>query len=463
MLCLTASGASAWSYVTPGVYPSGLKAADVDSDGSVEVIYVTGTTPVRIGCLSATGILKWSDANALGIHAYPAIANVDADPELEIFTYGNPGTIRSYDGFAELEFSVGVGVGWEFHQGAAPVLGDLDGDGAIEVILFTWPIEEANSAILCLDAGSGALKCESSLGDQTDLFVTPCLMDVDGDGPMEVLLNHAERALQHGWANYRTCIEASGEPRWSEQLCCTYYTEYPGAAGDLSGDGRVEFVGSNSHGIYTIDGDGNEGWRYEQEPAGISGVALADLDADGDLQALTSFGGSVRCFDEGGSLAWFFDTGGNLAYEPTIADLDDDGTAEVVVVTNTAGMIALATHQSLRGAGWPPYRGNNANTGSVASDPAAVSVAVVEPLTIRMTSATGGLPLRFEVAAPIGPGIYSMFDVLGRAVWSAPFVSGGTTTWSGETLEGQRAAAGVYFLRVQARAGGGSARITVLD
>jgi hypothetical protein len=100
-----------------------------------------------------------------------------ADFELEVLTCGNDGTLRSYDGFGELEFSVGVG-DREHQQGAAPVLGDLDRDRAVEVILLTWPISEANSAIVCLDASSGAVEWEFPLGDQTDCH--PCLMDVDG-------------------------------------------------------------------------------------------------------------------------------------------------------------------------------------------------------------------------------------------------------------------------------------------
>lgn len=92
-----------------------------------------------------------------------------------------------------------AGVGDREHQqGAASVLGDLDRDGAVEVILFTWPTSESNSAIVCHDASSGAVEWELPLGDQTDLFVTSYLMDVDGDGPMEVLVNHTAWALQHG-------------------------------------------------------------------------------------------------------------------------------------------------------------------------------------------------------------------------------------------------------------------------
>jgi hypothetical protein len=84
-------------------------------------------------------------------------------------------------------------------------------------------------------------------------------------------------------------------------------------------------------------------------------------------------------------------------------------------------------------------------------------------LEIRLTSATGSLPVRFEVPARFAIGTYSIVDPQGRAVWSAPLTAGGTATWSGMTRQGVRAAAGVYFLKVQVGARRSAAPVVLLD
>lgn len=465
ILCLKASGETAWSCPTPGLYPTGIKIADVDADGINEVVYVAReTTNATIGCVSAPGVLEWSVAGIQVIPSCPAVVNIDADPDLEILTFSNDGILRVHDGHGNLEHSFRVDPYEGDWQGAAPVAGDLDGDGQIEVVLFTWASTGDDESIVCVDPTTGVTEWTAVLGvGNVDVFITPSLYDLEGDGVTEVLANYHWRGPYSLRRTRRVCIEVGGDIRWATELSGFYYTTNPGAVGDIDGDGVAEFVCPNSEGIYTVDGSGAEGWDLVQDGS-YSSPALVDLGADGSVETLIDNYATLLCLDSTGSLVWSFPTGQNTAFDPLVADLDRDGTAEVVLVTNTGGLYCIATHQPLGGDAWPTYHGDNANTGSAHRHPADVAdVAAARRAPVRVTSATGSLPLRFEVASKMDAGSYSIVDPQGREIWNSVLRTDGPTTWSGRGFSGDRVSPGVYFLRAHGADGGGTARVIVLE
>ncbi len=105
----------------------------------------------------------------------------------------------------------------------------------------------------------------------------------------------------------------------------------------LTGDGMKE--------LFTVAGQGLEGY---------SGVAVGDLDGDGEPEIVThTFAGSIKAFSRTGVLLWTsaaypgdIARGANKFTFPAIADLDADGKAEVI-----AGRLILNHDGSLRGKG----------------------------------------------------------------------------------------------------------------
>jgi len=108
---------------------------------------------------------------------------------------------------------------------------------------------------------------------------------------------------------------------------------------DMDGDGDDEIViGSQSDELYIIDGDGSvvPGWPVPL-PNDVSGSpAVGDIDGDGggDLEiVVNTWSGDVRAFHHDGSLLyqkWFK----NQVYfgpSPALADLNDDGKLELVL------------------------------------------------------------------------------------------------------------------------------------
>jgi hypothetical protein len=87
--------------------------------------------------------------------------------------------------------------------------------------------------------------------------------------------------------------------------------------------------------------------RADGRAAGaMSGPVLADIDGDGDIEALVSWGTEVAVFDHNGKIVTGpggkdpdrYDTGAALTSSPIVADIDNDGLLEIAVAgSNTDG------------------------------------------------------------------------------------------------------------------------------
>ena len=117
------------------------------------------------------------------------------------------------------------------------------------------------------------------------------------------------------------------------------------AWGDLDGDGDVDYFGKRWGKGYIVqlnDGNGQfyEGWQMDDDQSTLGGIALADFDNDGDLDALVLNGfrdtGSFfsRLFWND-STAQFTDSGQILnktqGADLAVGDLDLDGSLDVFI------------------------------------------------------------------------------------------------------------------------------------
>ncbi len=99
-------------------------------------------------------------------------------------------------------------------------------------------------------------------------------------------------------------------------------------AADLDGDGVWEVVVGNA----AYDPDGNSIWA-NGEADGT--VAVADLDKDGSPEVVSVGNYGVYTMDANGNVLWTFDLGGGLATTPAIADIDGDTYPEALIATTT--------------------------------------------------------------------------------------------------------------------------------
>lgn len=397
----------------------GMAAADLDGDGTIEVVVTTtntATTGAQVFVFEPDGTLyqpagtafpAWpryntatgsggdADWNGQGNQGYGCygenvgIGNLDDDPQLEIVvTYDNHQiNVFNHDGTSVLASSY-------YTNPATKYLGDRLGWG--QFIRWYDPAVEA-----------AEYHAHTSWGDVNKTMwlewtaSPPNVVDVDGDGKNDVVgIPNAEEDTPYvtqGFA-FMALSGASGDGSLSARRLAAFETlpisDQPAvrASGDyyppdgipapttvdILGDSRPEIIAPINDGfIYAIGPDGKRLWRFDYAQGApktfASEVVVADLNKDGSPElifgtySLEANGGRIVVLAATGAL--LFDitlpnqgTDGNgigVPAAPTVADLDGDGTLEIVVTTFDHGLDIY----TVPGSGtdcllWPTGRGN---------------------------------------------------------------------------------------------------------
>jgi len=337
--------------------------ADLGGDADLEILIAGLSGTLYAFHLDSTAVAGWpvtlstAGENPAPIFGAPAVGDLDGDGDQEICVANVQGTVWALDGRgnvlpgwpqnrpASLEASDSPGVL------ASPALADLDGRPGLEIVIgssagliFAW--RESGELLPGWPAAIPGLP-RAGVGD-------PAVGDVDGDGHLEIVVvcertpDRPARAI---------VLDAAGRtlPGWPVDLPddCN-----AGAAlGDLNADGAAEIV------IATIGGtaallalDGRQaaplpGWPVHFSDQTINAVPLiADLDGDGSLDALVA---TLSTGTETHAWLWAGDREGRelrafpvfLPYDeivraaPVAADLEGDGDLELVCATEVLNRV----------------------------------------------------------------------------------------------------------------------------
>jgi hypothetical protein len=397
----------------------GMAAADLDGDGKIEVVVTTtntATTGSQVFVFepdgtsyqpAGTAFTAWpryntstgpggdADFNGQGNQGYGCygenvgIGNLDDDPELEIVvTYDNHQiNVFNHDGTSVLASSyytnpqtkyLGMRMGWgQFIRWVDP---------AVEAAAYdTHTLSPDVNQTMWLEWTASP----------------PNVVDVDGDGKNEVVgIPNAEEHTPYVTQAFAfmALTGATGDGSLSARRLAAFETlplsDQPPvrASGDyyppdgipapttvnIVGDARPEIVAPINDGyVYAIGPDGTRLWRYDyaqgMPKTFASEVVAADLNGDGTPElvfgtySLQPNAGRIIVLANTG--AELFDitlpdqgTNGNgigIPAAPTIADLDGNGTLEIVVTTFDHGLDVYTVPGSGTGCLlWPTGRGN---------------------------------------------------------------------------------------------------------
>lgn len=274
-----------WSYQLRGESWSTPALCDVNGDGVMDVI-----TACRAGWIYAidghSGDEIWATSARDEITASPIVAHVGNNEDPRVF-------IGSHDGAMHcLDARTGA-VHWKFQTNnrirTRPTISDVNGDGRLELIFASY-----GGNVYCCDALTGEVKWHAVLSPMrwlTDatwgMVSSPLVIESHGSGNSVVIL---------GTRTNRTYAldAATGETLWFATI--------------LSGSDA-------SPSIATIDG----------QPAAIIGSGES-LDGGGNK--------TVYALDvETGRRRWTYRAWGGMDGAPTVADIDGDGQAEIVVTS----------------------------------------------------------------------------------------------------------------------------------
>lgn len=298
--------------------PRGAAGGDLDGDGVAEIVVCYGHNDfgARAVAITAEGVVLWESDGyfvdaTISYEMTPTIADLDGDGSVEVVV-----------GWAVLDGETGQ---TEFdltgftYGCSTPLVADLDRDGTAEMIMWDvvfshsgdieWMLDDnfpawhaLFSAVANLDGdadgevivASGTVvtmyDADGSVMDSINLETgtvggPPCVADVDGDGDVEISLIIADLDAP----TLRT-LDTVGNVLWT-----TSVQDRSGAAGcsafDFNGDGAYEVVFAGEEALFVLDGTTGDvlfEWYEHNSPTIYEYPVIADVDADGSAEIVVS-------------------------------------------------------------------------------------------------------------------------------------------------------------------------------
>jgi parallel beta-helix repeat protein len=314
---------------------SGVALGDLDTDGDLDAFLANYVQANKVWLNdAAAGFLD--TGQSLGGLAYSyqvALADLDADGDLDacVANDGNPSKVYVNDGhgvFTDSGQTIAAGL-----YTCDLELGDLDADGDGDLFLITY----AGANKVWLNDGNGLFSDTfQNLGSSESYAVALGDLDDDGDLDAFVANDGAYSYANKVWLNDgNATFIVTGQNLGSS-------VSRGVALGDVDGDGDLDAFTANFFSANKVWlNDGHASFSDSAQTLGSSlsyAVALGDLDADGDLDAFVANNNRPDAVWLNDGFGAFSDSGqslGNSAgHDVVLGDLDGDGDLDAFVAND---------------------------------------------------------------------------------------------------------------------------------
>jgi outer membrane protein assembly factor BamB len=308
---------------------------DFDNDGRCELLYAS-RAPGKLQMLNAADGSVRRSRSLKGQQQSTSAFDLDGDGQWEVlYSVSGPGVLYVCDQAGEVLRQWDSG---DNKLGNSPVVIDGDGDGVLDGYFGTRSRYLARlnmSDLSLLNRRSGWVQC----GCYTSA------MDVDRDGRWDLFAGSGDDYGAKGVLHRVNPVTL--ESVWSFPTNDNASSADPVLV-DIDGDGRVEIIKSvdnykkdDAHdAVMAFTTDGTLLWKVE----GLSGEDspnVADLDDDGSVEIVgMTFGGEVYCLDAKGQFKWRrdlrpeLDDGQHMYLTPILCDLNGDRQLEILAMTH---------------------------------------------------------------------------------------------------------------------------------
>ncbi len=264
----------------------GTTLADIDNDGVDEILYGIWNT---LYALEGDGSILWEKPVSGTILLPPTVADLNNDGTLEIIlnTGGVPNAGRVY-----LMDNLGADLpGWPLNFDNhwminAPAVADLDGDGILDIITGER-VASAQGFVHAIKMDGTPINANWPVEVAATPAFTPSIADMDNDGSLDVVIA-ASSAGMYIFDNQGQVFP--GFPVFDPNVNYSYQSPI---LVDLGGSLNLEIVGSNhgnTPGFYAMDTDGNylPGWPISTNEWTYSPPTVLDVDGDGIFEIFMS-------------------------------------------------------------------------------------------------------------------------------------------------------------------------------
>lgn len=294
------------------------------------------------------------------------IADVNADGTPDLVAMTGAHEIQAMDGAGAVIWTSEVLEGYADNTLVNGAVADLEGDGMPEVLMKDYVVSGEDGVILLvLDEQQVAYP-----------YFGPVIADLDRDGNQELIAgeNVYDNEGEVLWAAevdedehiyYVSAVFNADDDADAEVLMVSYYDAVlfepdgeeistltqdlilggPPCVADFDGDGEPEIAIPDFYGIRVHEVDGTELWADTEVVYGylLQGCSAFDFDADGAAELIWGGSTAITVYDGATGQYYFQETDwagyGYMEY-PLVADVDNDGSAEIIVAS--AGTNELA-------------------------------------------------------------------------------------------------------------------------